>query len=61
MNIDRYQVKLCSLCVILNATAVVESFGTIVVPDDINNISITNSADGRTVIKDYPTEVNENF
>ena len=53
--------KLCSLCVNLTDTVDVDSCGEICILDVINKISIANAADGRTVIKEYPTNGNQNF
>ena len=48
-------------CVILTYTISMESFGTIGVPDVINKLIVKNAADGRTGIKDYQNEGNEDF
>ena len=38
-----------------------DSCGTIGIRDVINKLSITNDADDRNLIKEYPTEENEIF
>ena len=61
MNIDWEQLQWFSLCVILTATIGMDSGGDIFVLDVIKNLSIIDSADDRTVIKEYPTDGNLNF
>ena len=49
------------LCVIITATVGVDSCGIIGIPYVVNKLSVTNYDDGRTIIKDYSTEGNENL
>ena len=49
------------LCVIITATVCVDSCGIIGIPYVVNKLSVTNYDDGRTIIKDYSTEGNENL
>ena len=48
MNIKWEQTQWWIFCLILTATIGVDSCGTIWIKDNINNISILNTADGRT-------------
>ena len=58
INIEWEQVQWCSLCVILTTTIDVDSCGNVWILDVINKLRITNAADGRTGIKEYPTDRN---
>ena len=58
MNIECEQVQWWSFCVILNVTICVESCGDVFILDVINKLRIINDADGRTGIKEYPTDGN---
>ena len=52
MNIERGKTQWCSLSLILTTTVGVNSCGTILIPDVINNLMIKNAADSGTVIKE---------
>ena len=58
INIEWEQVQCWSLCVILTDTVDVDSYGGVCIPDVINKLTITNAANGRPGIKEYPTDGN---
>ena len=61
INIKQEQMQWWILCVILTATVLAESCGTIDAQDVIKHLRIKNAVDGRKGIKEYPTEENEDF
>ena len=61
IKIEWEQVQLCSLCVILTATIGMDGCGGDCILDIINKTIIKNAADGRTRIKEYPTDGSWNF